>query len=143
MAFRARGSEIEVEEALGSALVSGAVHIGERGRVNRRVCRAVGEVADGGSSQIRSLQGRDAGGAGRAGGAVIEGLVAVGDDVVQGTFGDYGFELGPGGDVHAALGDPVGLEAAGGADVEVGDEIIDQVLVGGPAGVGRVERGKE
>lgn len=47
------------------------------------------------------------------------------------------------GDVHAALGDPVGLEAAGGLDFEARDQIVDEGLVVGPARLGRVEWGQE
>lgn len=51
--------------------------------------------------------------------------------------------MGPGGDVHAALRNPGSLEAAGAADVEVGDERVDEGLVRAPARLGRVERGEE
>lgn len=51
--------------------------------------------------------------------------------------------MGPGRDVHATLGDPTGLEAAGGPDVEVRDEGVDERLVGRPAGFGGRGRREE
>lgn len=51
--------------------------------------------------------------------------------------------MGQGGDVHAALRNPGSLEPAGAADVEVGDERVDEALVRDPARVGGAERGEE
>ena len=128
---------------MGSSLIGGSVHVRESGGVNRRVGGAVGEVSDGGSGEVRGRYAGDAGGAGGAGGVVRERLVTVVDDVVEGTVGDYGFELCSCGDVHAALGDPLGLEPARGSDVEAREEIVDEGLVIGPARLGRVEWGHE
>jgi hypothetical protein len=141
--LRARGREVEQEEALGSSLVGGSVHVRESGGVNRGVGGAVGEVSDGGSGEVRGRYAGEAGGAGGAGGVVLERLVTVVDDVVEGLVGDFGFELCSCGDVHAALGDPLGLEPARGSDVEARGEIVDEGLVIGPARLGRVEWGHE
>lgn len=69
------------------------------------------------------MQAGQAGGARGTGRAVLERLVTVVDDVLKRCVSDQGFELLPGGDVHAALRNPAGLEAAGGANVEIGDEL--------------------
>lgn len=115
-------------------MIGGAEPVGEGGGVDRGVRRAIAEVPDRFSSQVRRLEAGEAGGAGRARRAVGQGLVAGGDDVAQDGWRDEVFELGSGGDVHAALGDPVGLEAAGVADVEARYERVDEGLVSGPAG---------
>lgn len=115
-------------------MIGGAEPVGEGGGVNRGVRRAIAEVPGRSSGQVRRLEAGEAGGARRARRAVVQGLVAGGDDFAQGGWRDAGFELDSGGDVHAALGDPVGLETAGGADVEAGYERVDEGLVIGPAG---------
>lgn len=79
------------------------------------------------------LQAGQAGSTSSAGGTILQGLVAVGNDVVESGSGDQPFELGSCGDVHTALRDPIGLEAAAGADVEVGGDAVDKGLVSPPA----------
>lgn len=131
--FRRRGAtggEIEGEEALGSAGVRGSKLVGKGGGVNGRVTGAIGEVPDGLSESWQTGQ---AGGAEGAGGVILEGLVAIGLHVLDCGLGNQRFELLLGGDVDAALRDPVGLEAAGGANVEVGVELVDVGLEGVPA----------
>lgn len=134
--------EIEGEQALGSTYIRGPEVIRDRRRIDRRVDGAVRDIPDGGAVQV----GRDVGQAHRAdgaGGAVLERLVAAGGDAAPRGAGDDGIELGQGGDVHAPLRDPGGLEAAGAADVEARDERVDEGLVILPAGLGGVERGEE
>lgn len=135
--------EVQREQALGGAYIGGAQVIRERRCVNRRVSGAIGDVSDRRTGEIESRQVGQGRGTSGAGGAVNERLVTLGDNVVAGRFGDDGVELGPGGDVHASLGDPAGLEAAGGADVEIGKGIGGEVLIGGPAGLGGGDRGEE
>lgn len=115
----------------------------ERRGVNKRVRGAIGDVPDGGTGQVERRQVGEARGTGCAGRAVEERLVTLGNDVVSDRQGDDGLELSSGGDVHTPLGDPGGLEAAGGANVEIGEVVVDEGLVGRPAGVGGGDRGDE
>lgn len=57
--------------------------------------------------------------------------------------GNQGFKLLSGGDVDAALGDPRGLVAAGGANVVGGVEEVNVGLEALPAGVGGVGGSQE
>ena len=58
--------------------------------------------------------------------------------------GNNFFEFLFGGEVHAALGDPLGSEAAGGADVgDAGVELVDEGLEGLPARLRGVQRRNE
>jgi len=136
------GVKIEAEEALGGSGVSGTVLVGERGGVDGGIGSAIGDVPDGWAGQVGEKVG-EFGGAEGAGGVVLEGLVAVAVDSLDCGGGDGGFELLLGGDVHAALGDPLGFEAAGGADIDAGVEFVDEGLEGVPAGLGGVERRHE
>ena len=75
--------------------------------------------------------------AGSARGAVFERLTAAGSDSVELGSSDSGLEVLPVGYVGTALGDPGGLESAGGTDVgPVRGDAVDESLVGKPAGVG-------
>lgn len=134
------GDEIQREQALGGSHISGSEVVGKSPRVNRRERRAIRDVPDGGAGQVGSLQTGHAGGAGSAGRAIVEGLVTVADDGADHGTGHDGLELSSGRDVHTALGDPAGVEPAGGANIEIGYIVLEQVLVGGPAGLGGVER---
>lgn len=89
------------------------------------------------------LQAGQAGSTSRTRGTILQGLVTVGNDVVEGGLGYQSFELGSRGDVHTALSDPIGLEAAAGADVEVGGDSVDKGLVSAPARLGGVEGRQE
>jgi len=136
------GGKIEAEETLGVSWVSDTILVRERSGVDRGIGSAIGDVSDGWAGQVGEKVG-EFGGAEGAGGVVFEGLVAVGLDSLDCGGGDGGFELLFGGDVHAALGDPLGFEAAGGADIEARIEFVDEGLEGGPAGLGGVERRHE
>lgn len=89
------------------------------------------------------MQAGQASGTEGAGGVVVERLIAIVPHILKSRVGNPGFKLLPGGDVHAPLGDPVGLEAARGLNVEVGVELIDEGLEIVPAGLGGVERREE
>lgn len=117
--------------------------VGESGGVNGAIGGAVGEVPDGGTGEGGGEEAREAGGTRGTRGAVLEGLVAIGNNVVESRLRNVGLKLAAGGNVHAALGDPASLEAAGSANVHVGDEVIDKKLVSLPAGLGGVGRGQE
>lgn len=119
------GREIEGKQAFGGTLVSGPELVGEGGGVNGAVGCAVGEVTDGGTGEVGGKEAGEAGGTRGTRGAVLEGLVAIGNNVVEGRLRNGGLELGAGVDAHAALGDPASLEAAGSADVDAGDEFVD------------------
>lgn len=100
----------------------------------------MGEVSDG-VSQWRERGKRR--GAEGAGGVVLERLVAVVTDVLEGWLRDQGLEVLFGGDVVAALGDPRGLETAGGGDIVGWVEVVNVGLEVGPACVGGVEGREE
>lgn len=107
--------------------------IGGRGGVNEGIGQTIRQVPNGGPSQIGGLQAGQAGGTSSTRGTILQGLVTVGNDVVESGLGDQPFELGSCGDVHTALRDPIGLEAAAGADVEVVGDFVHDVLVIPPA----------
>jgi len=134
------GGKFEGEQALGGAGVGGAEVVGEGGGVDRRVVSAAGEVADG-LSQVRDSG--EGGGAEGAGGVILERLVAVLPHGLKRGLGNEGFEVLFGGDVDAALGDPGGSVAAGGANVVGGVEAVNIGLEAVPAGVGGVGGSEE
>ncbi|WVZ04537.1 hypothetical protein V8G54_017883 [Vigna mungo] len=136
------GGKIEAEEALGGSGVSGTILVRERGGVDGSIGSAIGDVPDGWAGKVGEKAG-DFGGAEGAWGVVIEGLVAVALDGLDCGGGGGVFELLFGGDVHAALGDPLCFEAAGGSYIDVRVEFVDEGLEGGPAGLGGVERRHE
>ncbi|KAG6431888.1 hypothetical protein SASPL_103459 [Salvia splendens] len=76
-------------------------------------------------------------------GIVEERLIAGGFDAVEGGPRHGGLELRARGDVHAPAGDPRRLEAAAEAEVDAGDVLPGERLVGVPARLGGVERGVE
>ena len=114
----------------------------ERGGVDGGIGSAIGDVPVGWAGQVGEKVG-EFGSAEGAGGVVFEGLVAVALDGLDCGGGGGVFELLFGGDVHAALGDPLGFESAGGADIDARVELVDEGLEGGPAGLGGVERRHE
>lgn len=79
------------------------------------------------------LQAGQAGSISSTRGTILQGLVTVGNDVVESGLGDQSLELGSRGDVHTAFRDPIGLEAAAGAYVEVRGDSVDKGLVNAPA----------
>lgn len=79
------------------------------------------------------LQAGQAGSTSSTRGTIPQGLVTVGNDVVESGLGDQSLELGYRGDVHTAFRDPIGLEAATGAYVEVRGYSVDKGLVNAPA----------
>lgn len=127
--------KFEGEQALGGAEVGGAAGVGEGGGVDRRIISAAGEVADG-LSQVRDIG--EGGGAEGAGRIILERLVAVFSYGLKSGLRNQSFKLLSGGDVDAALGDPGGLVATGGANVVGGVEEVNVGLKALPAGVGGV-----
>lgn len=79
------------------------------------------------------LQAGQAGSTSSTRGTIPQGLVTVGNDVVESGLGDQSLELGYRGDVHTAFRDPISLEAATGAYVEVRGYSVDKGLVNAPA----------
>jgi len=79
------------------------------------------------------LQRGQAGSTGSARRIILKGLVTVGSNIIKSRDRDDGLELGPGRDVHTAVGDPASVEAARRADIEIGKESIDEDLVSAPA----------
>lgn len=117
--------------------------IGEGRGIDEGEGRTIGDVPDRGPQQVRRLDSGERGCARRAGGVVVERLVAGGGGAVEGGSRHGGLELRARGDVHAAAGDPRRLEAAAAADVEAGDVFLDERFVDAPARLGRVEWGEE
>lgn len=137
-----RRRKIEIKQAFRRTLIGGAEAIPEGSDVDERERRAVGEVADRGPRERRLHIGhpRDAGG---AGGVVEERLVAGGDNCGDDGRRDVSLKLSARSDVHAPLGNPVGLESTAAADVESGDELTHEHLVRLPARLSGLDRREE